>query len=60
MEALGGKGWVLVNCLIYQGFLVPSAGAPPRDQTATNPSEAGRKAQRSAEAGESDECHKTE
>jgi len=33
----------LVNCLIYQGFLVLSAGAPPRDQTATNPSEAGRK-----------------
>jgi hypothetical protein len=43
-----------------RGFLVPSAGAPPRDQTAANHQKQDENAQCSAEAGESDECHKTE
>jgi len=31
--------WILVDCLIHRGFLVLSGGAPPCNQTMTNPSQ---------------------
>jgi hypothetical protein len=60
MEALDGKGWVLVDSLIYQGLPGSQRRPPPRDQTAANHQKQDENAQCSAEAGESDECHKTE